>query len=244
MLNYIFVLIIQLLLLIGFYSSKNYDDNSDISQPLFSSDQKYSTVTDVKTLTIIQLVFCLFTFIMWILVKLKLEFRRNFFSYQEERIMLLKDPLDDALDIYNAILKNKETLNKKTELNLSALRVFLIDTLLFNSQINVIFYSIILDIIYLSTGYAPCLVIQVFYICNLSQFLYFIILAAKKKIFDLISVLIFDYMAIYLFSWIAFYHLSEMMTFSDSLDDTVIKIYKISINLLQIIFALLRLNVI
>jgi len=135
--------------------------------------------------------------------------------------MLLKDPLDDALDIYNAILKNKETLKKKIELNLASLRVFLIDTLLFNSQINVIFYSIILDIIYLSTGYAPCLVIQVFYICNLSQFLYFIILAAKKKIMDLISVLIFDYMAIYLFSWFAFYHLSEMMTFYDSMDDTV-----------------------
>jgi len=245
-LNYIIVIIIQILLLVSFFQSPSSADPKDVSAPYFSFEQKFGSYTSIESMVIIQLVFCVFTFVIWFLTKFKLEFRRNYFVYKGQTILRMKDPLENALDIYNAIKKNLDNLKipffEQYPFNHISLKVLVLDTLFFNNQINVTIFSVILDIIYLSTYYSPCLVLQIFYICNLVKFLYFIILAAKKKWIELLSVLFFIYMTIYLFSWISFYHLSEMMTFPDALNDTVIY-FNFSTMKLRIISVLLPLNV-
>ena len=220
--NYILILIEQILLMLSYMKYENG------VAALFYVDYsgKFYIDDGVKIVSIIQLVYCSISLFVWLIIKFKLEFTRNYFIKNNKTISKLNKIPDNTREIFKEITNNLNSLNKsffeQNPFNLFFLKILLIDTLFNNNQIVVIIFSIILNIIYLSTGYSVCLAIQVLFICNLVGFLYFIIIALEKKTKDLLSVLFFNYLSIYIFTWIAFYHLSELFTVPDALDSKVI----------------------
>ena len=114
-------------------------------------------------------------------------------------------------------------LNRKVR-NVDAGRV-LIDSLFFNREINILFMTIIILVIYLVTKAPLVLVIPTIFIMNLSTTLYDILIALKLRWRQLLAVLLFTYLCIYLFSWMGMLWLNKLFNYPDPVDPQTVKEY-------------------
>jgi hypothetical protein len=113
------------------------------------------------------------------------------------------------------------SLNKNFK-NMEAGRV-LIDALFFNREINVLFLTIIILIVYLATGMPFVLVIPTIFIMNLSTTLYDILIALKLRWRQLLAVLLFTYLCIYLFSWMGLLWINKLFNYPDTVDPKTVR---------------------
>jgi hypothetical protein len=91
--------------------------------------------------------------------------------------------------------------------------IIIFPTLLFNSEINIIFFTLILSAIYIRTGVSLLLIIPILAIANINIILGNIFSAMIDNIGHMSLVILFILMISYIYSWFSLYFLDEFFFF-------------------------------
>lgn len=217
--NYVIIFIQQILLFVNFQKNAN---SKVMFEPEAQSDEKSKVYTSNLVVSIIQIFYLLFTFLLWYFTKFHTRFTENMMTTFNKSFLFRNNQSDNKKISHYLISHEDITTHMNSFLNeisiLEYFSVLVFDTILFNRELICLILSFLLTIIYLATGNSILLVVQVLFLVNLSIILYGIIEAVKMRYIQLLSVLAFSYLIVYVFSYFAFYYLYESMYFKDVLD--------------------------
>lgn len=110
--------------------------------------------------------------------------------------------------------KNK---NKNTHY-LSRIIVGFFDSILFNREICIYIYTLVLLSLYLKFSNGLCLVLPILFIANINRTLFDIFRAMKLKCSNMLTVLVFAGLVGYIFTWITFFYMSFLFVFDEVLE--------------------------
>jgi hypothetical protein len=214
--NYLYIIIHQLILLIYFAKSETLPTTDN------PSDTRFTINTGNTILGALQASFLGLLILLWFIYHFPLFYQRYMMN---EYITELFSK--NYLKFGDNFLKENQHviagLNKEVSF-LRKLDIVIFDILIYNRMINTILATFILVVLYLSTGNAIFLIIPVLFIANLSVLLNDIVYAVRLKWKQLMLVILFTYLLVYFFSWIGYlylYKLYDTEVFVDSNGSTV-----------------------
>jgi hypothetical protein len=229
--NYLIIVAHQCLLIYYFYKSTTLNPHEYNN---FNEDEIKKISNENLILGLVQIVILIFVLINWMFNKFPQKYQEILMSQYGRKFVFknIRSGADDVCPSYTTLKdiyrKNRISdytilwsLNKNFK-NMEAGRV-LIDALFFNREINVLFLTIIILIVYLATGMPFVLVIPTIFIMNLSTTLYDILIALKLRWRQLLAVLLFTYLCIYLFSWMGLLWINKLFNYPDTVDPKTVR---------------------
>lgn len=108
-------------------------------------------------------------------------------------------------------------INKDTKL-LAKLKILIIDTIIFNLDINIFLFSLILNILYLIHSHPLFLSIETLFIFGIFPSLINIFKAFTAKASSLFSCLIFTYLIVYIYNWLTIFYIRDTFVFEEVLE--------------------------
>ena len=199
--NYLIILIQNILSLIHFFSK----------DPIENSEKKKRNLDVIIVLSIHMLLIC-FTLFVFIRYKYKLKFKHEILHSYGEKFILKKAGDNRHL---SENLSEEGFLNKVGN-NLSLKQIIysgFIRSILLNREINIFFFTLILNILFLIVPNCIFLSIPLLLVANINPLLLGIVVSFEIRLKQLVMVLIFMYLIVYLFAWFAFYYFPELFEF-------------------------------
>jgi hypothetical protein len=219
--NYFLIIIHQILLIYRFYKRPGIEDETYF---IVDPAEKTRVNYDNFILSLIQIAFLAVILLLWAFYKLPLYFQHNVMNKLERKFIFEDENAEVSSNkrvqkYFNE--KNFFPINIIREINsdlgfFSKLKISFIDSIIFNNEINTLFFSFVLNILYLFIGSPIILVVPCLLIANLSPILNDIFLAMKMRWKALLIVLIFTYLLIYLFMWITLLWVSDIFYFDSA----------------------------
>ena len=205
-LNFLFILIQNILTLIHYFSL----------EPIKNDDKRKRSIDNIVVLIIHMLMIC-FVLYVFFKYKFKLKFKHEIMNTYSEKFIFKKT--GDNLQIDNFF--SEEGFLNKVGRNLSLKQIIytgFVKAILYNSQINIYFFTLLFNILFLIVPNCIFLSIPLLLLANINPLLLGIIESFKMRLKQLLMVLIFMYLIVYLFTWFAFYYFSEWFEFSGLLN--------------------------
>ena len=216
--NYCFIIVQNILLMNHFYKSPDDDPSVyDVEFPNAINTQ----FTDNLIIAIIQVVFTGLITINWFFFKFILTFQHNIMDEEDKNFIFKKKGQENVIPI-----KIVDYFQNKNVSTFSMLRecikdvsifkiiyVIIFPSLILNSEINMIFITLILSAIYIKTGISLLLIIPILAIANINKILGNIFSAMIQNIRHMSLVILFILMISYIYSWFSLYFLDEFFNF-------------------------------
>ena len=212
--NYILIIVQNILLMKNFYKSPSCE-LSIYNEPEPNASTKQ--FTDNLIIAIIQVVFTGLMTINWFFFKFNLTFQRNVMDYEDMNFVFKKRGDDNAIPLKIVeYFQNKhastfsmirERFREISIFNLLYIGIF--PSILFNTEINMIFLTLILSAIYIKTGVSLLLIIPILAVANINKNLGNIFYAMIQNIVHMFLVILFILMVIYIYSWFSYYYLDD-----------------------------------
>ena len=216
--NYCFIIVQNILLMNHFYKSVNSDPNVyDENYPHAVTKQ----FTDNLILAFIQVVFTGLFIINWFIFKFLLTFQHNIMEEKDKNFVFKKKGEDNVIPIKIVdYFKKKDvstfSMMRECNKNVSILKiiyVIIFPSLILNTEINIIFFTLILSAIYIKTGVNFLIIIPILAIANINKILGNIFSAMVKNIAPMSLVILFILMVSYIYSWFSLYFLDDFFNF-------------------------------
>ena len=220
--NYIFVVIQNVLILAQFYKASDlpYEEYYCFDQ---SKVRKFRVENII--IAIIQEIFLIVFLITWYLFEfmnscqyyIMNEYNRQFVGKrigEDEKIPQL------VVDYFQGKDVSTTTFFREVNKGLSTwkkLYVYVFSTHLFNREIIMLVLSLILNIFYFATLNPLFLVFQVVFLANIISTLFDIIYAIKLKWINIVLLLLYDFLALYVFMWFGFFFYPYFFEYDDVL---------------------------
>ena len=221
LINYILIIIENALLMYHYYRdySLDYDEYDDIN--ISNLNLKFM---DIIIILIIKLILIIFTFIIWFYCKFILEYQRNML-FSEEKSFVFRQAGKKEQNISNPIivkyfqsdgslLEIMNLINKDIDL-FTKLKILILDTIIFNLDINIFVFSFVLNILYLILYHPIILSIETLFIVSIYPSLLNIFKSFTTKFSSLFFCLIFTYLIVYVYNWISIFFIRENFNFGD-----------------------------
>ena len=222
--NYIFILIENILLMYHYYRGPSlthdiYDviDKSILNKIFF----------DVWVVLIIKLSIIGFVFIVYFSCKFVLVYQRNIIMKQDKNFIFRKlgQPTQNMFHptIVNyfsgngSLLDTMELINKSLGV-FTKIRIVLIDSLIANLEINIFFFSLVLNVLFIFSGNPIILSIELLFIVGIFPSLLNILRAFTSKFSNIMICLFFTYCIIYIYSWLSIFYLRNSIDFGNAFD--------------------------
>ena len=216
--NYLFIIVQNILLMYHFYKSPDDDPSVyDVEYPNAATKQ----FTDNLVIAIIQVVFTGIVTVNWFFFKFILTFQHNIMIEEDMNFVFKKKGQENVIP-----LKIVDYFQNKNISTFSMLRecvkyvsiikkiyIVIFPTLLLNPEINMIFFTLIFSAIYIKTGVNLMLIIPILAIANINIILGNIFYAMIQNIRHMSLVILFILMITYIYSWISFYFLDDFFNF-------------------------------
>ena len=218
--NFVFIIIGNLLIMYHFYLSpslpiQEYD--------VIKNDDRYFIHISNFIVSIIHLAFLFFVILNWFYFKYILEFQSKIMRRYNKNFVFRKK--NQGLSIPNVIVNYFQdmsmsslslTTEKDKDLNvLQLIYVGLFETIFFNRIVNILFFSVIFNILYILLENSMFIAIQMIFIINLTPTLFDIFRAIKMRFLSLITVIIFTVLIAYIYMWITYFYFDFLYTFDD-----------------------------
>jgi hypothetical protein len=216
--NYMFIIIHQIMLFYNFYR----EDPPTGSQDYFTESDKNHYINSNNWLVIAHGIYLIFVLSICLLFYHNQNTVFNIMKQNDVKLLAKIDESRYQYPRFIEISKNHRTLRQYIYSQISLfqrLKVFIVDSLLMNRNLNTFVLTSLCLIIYCTTGHAIALVIPVIFMSNLSDLLRNIVLAMQLKWAQLLLVILFTYVIVYIFSWVSFFYLYKIYTveaFSES----------------------------
>ena len=204
--NFLFILVQNILTVIHYFSK----------EPIENADKRKRSLDTIIILIIHMLMICFVLFVFF-KYKFRLKFKHEIMNTYSEKFIFKKT--GDNLQIDNYFTE-EEFLNKVGR-NLSFKQIIytgFVKTILYNSQINIYFFTFLFNIFFLIIPNGIFLSIPILLVANINPLLLGIVVSFKMRLKQLVMVLIFMYLIVYLFTWFAFYYFSEWFEFFNLLN--------------------------
>ena len=217
-LNYCFIIVQNILLMNHFYKSPSSDPSVyDVEYPGAVTKQ----FTDNLIIAIIQVVFTGIITINWFFFKFILTFQHNIMEEEELNFVFKKKGEENVIPITIVdYFQNKDvstfSLLRECIKSVSIFKkiyVIIFPCLILNTEINMIFFTLILSAIYIKTGVSLLLIIPILAIANINKILGNIFSAMIQNIRHMSLVILFILMISYIYSWFSLYFLDEFFNF-------------------------------
>ena len=212
--NYVLIIVQNVLLMRHFYKSPNSDpDVYDVKDPGAATKQ----FTDNLIIAIIQVAFAGIVTIIWFFFKFILTFQRNIMESQDMNFVFKKKGDENAMPLKIVeYFQNKdvstfsmiyERIKEISIFNIILIGIF--PSIIFNTEINMIFFTLILSAIYIKTGVSLLLIIPILAVANINKILGNIFSAMIQNIRHMSLVILFILMITYIYSWFSYYFLDN-----------------------------------
>ena len=216
--NYLLIIVQNILLMRHFYKSPDSDPEIyDVKDP----DAVTKQFTDNLILAIIQVVFTGLVTITWFFFKFILTFQQNVMDTQDMNFVFKKKGDENAIPLKIVeYFQNKdvstfsmiyERIQEISIFNIIITGIF--PSIILNTEINMIFFTLILSAIYIKTGVSLLLIIPILAIANINKILGNIFSAMIQNIRHMSLVILFILMITYIYSWFSYYFLDNFFNF-------------------------------
>ena len=212
--NYLLIIVQNVLLMRHFYKSPNSDPEVyDVKEPGAATKQ----FTDNLIIAIIQVVFAGLVTINWFFFKYILTFQRNIMDSQDMNFVFKKKGDENAIPLkiveyfQNQGVSTFSMIYERIKV-ISFFKIILIGifpSIILNTEINMIFFTLILSAIYIKTGVSLLLIIPILAIANINKILGNIFSAMIQNIRHMSLVILFILMITYIYSWFSYYFLDK-----------------------------------
>ena len=217
-LNYCLIIVQNILLMNHFYKSPDDDPSVyDVEYPNAVTKQ----FTDNLIIAIVQVVFTGLVTINWFFFKFILTFQYNIMEEEDMNFVFKKKGQENVIPI-----KIVDYFQNKDVSTFSMLReciqdvpfyrilyIIFFPSLILNTEINMIFFTLILSAIYIKTGVSLLLIIPILAIANINKILGNIFAAMIENIRHMSLVILFILMICYIYSWFSLYFLDDFFNF-------------------------------
>ena len=212
--NYLIILLANFLMIANFYRGPYIPEQHYV----ITDEDKTRLYPDNFILAIIHICYLVIIIFLWFKFKLPLYLQHEIMETHNKKFIfthgqsheinknLIRDFIDkDNISVFKII---REVNN-----DLSSWQLFKIlsETVFFCREINILFATLILMIVYLITKSPLCLAIPILFVINISTLLFQIFYAIKIRWQQLALILLYTYLLTYFFSWIVILWLSPSM---------------------------------
>ena len=229
--NYLLIVTQNIIIVIHFY---NDTDMAPEKYDIIEKGKKYKYFSLSLIFFFIQSAFLIIFIVIWYIFKFIICYQLNvmksyneFFVFrkkkkegeEEEETEVKSQMLIDyfkedteitSKDMFSEVSKNLSTWEK--------IYVAVVLCSFNNREINMFIFSLIFNILFISTKCYIFLTIPILFIANIIPTLFDIFLAMKTKFLNMLIVLIFEYFIIYIFMWITYFYLPKFLDFDEVLD--------------------------
>lgn len=216
--NYLLIIVQNILIMKHFYKSPDSDpDIYDVKDP----DAATKQFTDNLIIAIIQVVFTGLMTINWFFFKFILTFQKNIMDSQDMHFVFKKKGDENTIPLKIVeYFQNKDVstfsmiYERIQEISIfNIIYIALIPSIIINTEINMIFFTLILSAIYIKTGVSLLLIIPILAIANINKILGNIFSAMIQNIRHMSLVILFILMITYIYSWFSYYFLDTFFNF-------------------------------
>ena len=216
--NYCFIIVQNILLMNHFYKSPD-SDPSEYDVEFKNAVTKQ--FTDNLIIAIVQVVFTGLISINWFFFKFILTVQHNLMVEEDMNFVFKKKGEENIIPITIVEYfqdKDVSTFSFLSQCikNVSIFKIIYIiifHSLLLNTEINMIFFTLILSAIYIKTGVSLLLIIPILFIANINKILGNIFSAMIQNLRQMSLVILFILMISYIYSWISLYFLDDFFNF-------------------------------
>lgn len=225
LLNFILILILNILLLIRFTKPASGKFEPENLQHQVLIDKNSQEFTEIVTVifywAILNSFVELIILLVWFYFRFSLHIRLLFFSSMKKNFLFsnFKNEIDyknNSVSNYHKIVTDFENmenpfLTQSPEGSRLRNCVLYIRAFIWNKEIQFIILSLVCHILFLITKYQLLLVIPVISIINLYELFEYFWRSIKNKYQQFIAILVFIYLVEYIFSWIIFLHYQDFL---------------------------------
>lgn len=225
--NFFIILIHNILLMIHYYRSPNLAlreyDIIDVSKTYYLFDDNYY-------LSLIQAGFIAIIVINWIYFKFILTYQHCIMKRYNKSFVFRKKGENLSSNISKGIVQYFQNegssafsviREKNKDISyFQAFYVIIFDALLFNREICIFLYNIILIALYIKIESSLFLVLPMIFVANISPTLLDIFKAMTMKFSNMITVLIFTCLIVYIYMWVTYFYMSFLFDFDEVVEMT------------------------
>jgi len=227
--NYLFLILHQIFLFVNYYISSNLKE-ADYVIPI---EEKYVVHRNNFILGLIQIAYIVIILVLWGIFQFPLILMKNLMANNLTTFLFNKEGGEKRQIIYKytetssikGIFRHfdfiKNTFNLRGIDWLKKLKVGIVDCLFLNGSINAFLLSLIMIILYLTTGSAIFIVFPILFVININPILFGMFVAIRTKWQQFFTMLIFTYLCIYFFTWISFYFTYSLFEYDDVYSEKV-----------------------
>ena len=223
-LNYILILIENIFLMYHYYRDPSithdkYDviDKSILNKVFF----------DIWVVLIIKIALIGFVLIVYFYCKFVLVYQRNIIMKRDLNFIFRKlgqsnqnmsHPTIVNYFACNGSLFDTMDLINKSLGAFAKIKIFLIDSLIANLEINIFFFSFLLNLLFIFSGNPLILSIELLFIVGIYPSLLNILRAFTTKFSNIMICLFFTYCIIYIYSWLSIFYLRNSFDFGEAFE--------------------------
>ena len=212
--NYLLIVVQNILIMRHFYKPPESDaEIYDVKDPEAATKQ----FNDNFIIAIIQVAFTGLVTINWFFFKFILTFQENVMYYQDMNFVFKRKGEENIIPLKIVeYFQNKDTstfsMIRERIKEVSIFKLILIGifpSIILNTEINIIFFTLILSAIYIKVGVSLLLIIPILAIANINKILGNIFYAMVQNIRHMSLVILFILMITYIYSWFSYYFLDN-----------------------------------
>ena len=220
--NYLLILVENVLLMIHHY--KDYSIDYTIYD-VIDKNKLYKKFPDIIVIIVIKTVINIMCCVLWFYCKFALELEKNLldstdktfiFRQRGEKNQNINNPImvkyfqkdgGNIFETINLIIKELDIFTK--------LKIIIFDTIIFNLDINIFFFSFVLNLLYLIHSHPLFLSFETLFIFGIFPSLINIFKAFETKYSSLIFCLKFTYLLVYIYTWITIFYIRNTFIFEE-----------------------------
>jgi hypothetical protein len=187
----------------------------------------YEVFFDIWIILIIKLGIIGFVFIIFFYCKFTLVYQRNIIMKEQTNFIFRKmgkesqnmeQPIIVKYFSGNGSLLDTMSLINKNLGVFTKMRIVLFDSIIANIEINIFFFSFLLNILFIFAGNPIILSIELLFIVGIYPSLLNVLRAFTTKFSSIMICLFFTYCIIYIYSWLSIFYLRDSVTFGKSFE--------------------------
>ena len=222
--NYILIIVENILLMYHYYRpySLDYEEYNKTDKKNLNKAYK-----DIVFVIAIKLIICIFSFIVWTYFKFILEYQRNIIFFEENNF-IFRESGETMQNINNPVIvkyfngsgslfETMKLINKNLGF-FKKVRILVLDTILFNLDINIFIFSFLLNIFFLILNHPLILSIEILFIVGIFPFLLNILKSFYHKFYSLFICLILTYLIIYVYNWLVMFYMRDTINFENIIE--------------------------
>ena len=223
--NYILILIENAALSFQYYKSHTLDSNEYEAINNVKVMRKY---LDLILIVVIKTIINIIFFILWFYCNFVLELQKNVI-FSKEKTFIFRQKGEKVQNINHptivkyfqsdegGIIETLKLVNKDIDI-FSLLKIIIFDSILFNIDINILVFSIVLNFLYLAYSHPLFLSFETLFIFSIFPSLINIFKAFTNKFTSLLYCLIFTYLIVYIYNWLTIFNIRESFISEETLD--------------------------